>query len=184
MKERECVVEREQRGRAVSAPGKVVVVDHNRQLVAAGGGRRDRHAGRVRVLCEAEGVPVARLTAELGHPRARLLVGPRIVVVQEECDERLLACADVAHLVQLDVRVVERRRLLDANEAQAVEPLNGGEERALHHGQREVRLQRVLVEGELGLPHLLRAVPPVPRLHLGKGQGLGVGSGLGLWGHR
>ena len=130
------VVGREQRGLATRALGEIADVDDQ---------RRDR---AVELL----------LVAQRGHPGARALRGPGKVVAIEQ---RLVGAAPVADLPDPDVGMPDRDILAlgEGDPEQARGAVEGGLD---HVVQRQIGLDRAVVEIGFALAQLLGVVAPVP----------------------
>ena len=146
VEERARVVQAQERGRARAALGEVVVVQDDRHLCGA--------VGRVAVL-----------PAQVAHPRAAALGGPREVVLQEDA---LQAAVAVEDLVGLHIGVVDRD-VGAGLETQAEEPFGAIEGGCDHAAKLEVRLDLGIVHRVARTAHLLCPETPVPRLDLAPG---------------
>ena len=140
VEQRAHVVEGQQRRFARRGLGEVVVVDDDRDHVAA----------------------VAGLLSQRTHPRAAALARAGEVVMQEDAGHAAVAAA---HLVGLDVGVVDRQ-VGALRKAHAEQPLGAIEGRGHHAIEREVGFDLGVIDGVRALAHALGPKAPVPGFDL------------------
>ena len=136
VEQRARVVRRQQRGLALGALGEIADIDDQ---------RRDR---AIELL----------LVAQRGHPGAGALRGPGEVVAIEQ---RLVAAARVLDLPDPDVGMPDRD-ILALGKGDAEQPVRAVEGGLDHVVEREIRLDRGIVEIGAALPQLFGVVAPVP----------------------
>ena len=141
VKQRACVVERQQRRPAIAALGKVQYVDDDRRL------------------------PLGELVLrpEARHPGARALRGAGKIIADEYADVGSVFAED---LPGPHFRMVARQ-IVSLFELQTKEAGSAIEGRPDHVVELEIGLQLRLIEIVLCLAHFLRVVAPVPRHDLG-----------------